>query len=226
MSAAHPGGETFQRARTPAQRAHRRDQILSGAAEMLAEGTVAEITLNELSRRVGLAKSNVLRYFDSLEAILLAVLTDQWASWLDALEAAIADAPRARSSTARARRLCAAIAGTLGDRPILCDLIAASAPILERNISTETATRYKLAAVALTDRLAELSRLALPELGGPAARRFAGYTFIATAGMWPLSHPSEPVRRATDAAALTAAVVPFESSLEQMLTDLVHGLAR
>ena len=29
---------------------------------------MAELSLNELARRVGLAKSNVLRYFDSREA--------------------------------------------------------------------------------------------------------------------------------------------------------------
>ena len=32
---------------------------------MLAEMPVSELTLNELSRRAGLAKSNVLRYFES-----------------------------------------------------------------------------------------------------------------------------------------------------------------
>ena len=36
---------------------------------MLTEKGVAEISLRELSNRVGLAKSNVLRYFDSREAV-------------------------------------------------------------------------------------------------------------------------------------------------------------
>jgi AcrR family transcriptional regulator len=35
---------------------------------MLTEMPVAQTTLDELSRRVGLAKSNVLRYFESREA--------------------------------------------------------------------------------------------------------------------------------------------------------------
>jgi hypothetical protein len=41
------------------------------AAAMLREMPVAELSLNELSRRVGLAKSNVLRYFETREAVLL-----------------------------------------------------------------------------------------------------------------------------------------------------------
>src|ERR1700742_2928047 len=49
---------------------------------MLAEMPVADVTLNELSRRVGLAKSNVLRYFESREAVLLDLLGSQWQEWL------------------------------------------------------------------------------------------------------------------------------------------------
>ena len=52
---------TFQRARNEEQREIRRRAILETAAAMLDEMPVAEVSLNELSRRVGLAKSNVLR---------------------------------------------------------------------------------------------------------------------------------------------------------------------
>src|SRR6185295_16951299 len=51
--------------------------ILDTAAAMLEEMPVSELSLNELSRRVGLAKSNVLRYFDSREAVLLELLDSQ-----------------------------------------------------------------------------------------------------------------------------------------------------
>src|ERR1700733_7845369 len=64
----------FQRARNAEQREARRRAILDTAAAMLAEMPVAQVSLNELSRRAGLAKSNVLRYFESREAVLLALL--------------------------------------------------------------------------------------------------------------------------------------------------------
>ena len=51
---------TFQRARSDEQRAIRRQTILDTAAAMLEEMPASELSLNELSRRVGLAKSNVL----------------------------------------------------------------------------------------------------------------------------------------------------------------------
>ncbi|MGW3960665.1 TetR/AcrR family transcriptional regulator [Amycolatopsis sp. NPDC005003] len=69
---------TFQRARSAEQREERRRTILG----MLDEMPVAEVTLNELSRRVGLAKSNVLRYFESREAVLLELLDRALGTWL------------------------------------------------------------------------------------------------------------------------------------------------
>lgn len=65
---------TFQRARSEEQREARRQAILDVAARMLTQMPVSELTLNALARHVGLAKSNVLRYFESREAILLELL--------------------------------------------------------------------------------------------------------------------------------------------------------
>lgn len=76
---------TFQRARTEEQREIRRRAILDMASAMLDEMPVAAVTLNELSRRVGLAKPNVLRYFESREAVLLELLDrflrSGWRTW-------------------------------------------------------------------------------------------------------------------------------------------------
>src|SRR5579863_3920251 len=77
----------FQRARSEQQREMRRRAILDAATAMLAEMPVAEITLNELSRRTGLAKSNVLRYFESREAVLLELLDSMLQGWLADLAA-------------------------------------------------------------------------------------------------------------------------------------------
>ena len=83
-------GVTFQRARTEEQREIRRQAILDVASAMLDEMPVAAVTLNELSRRVGLAKPNVLRYFESREAVLLELLSHYLQEWLTDLAAELA----------------------------------------------------------------------------------------------------------------------------------------
>src|ERR1700685_3880330 len=143
---------TFQRARSEEQREARRRAILGTAAAMLAEMPVAEVTLNELSRRVGLAKSNVLRYFESREAVLLELLNSADQDWLTQLDhdlmaadlAASHAAPlgQAASIAARCPQLAATVAASLASRPMLCDLISAQAAVLERNVSLEVAARY------------------------------------------------------------------------------------
>ena len=145
---------TFQRARSEEQREVRRRAILDTTATMLAEMPVAEVTLNELSRRVGLAKSNVLRYFESREAVLLELLDSAWQEWLAALETDLGGAIDATAAPAgRGDQLAAALASSLAARPVLCDLLSAQAAVLERNVSTQVAAAYKRAALADVSRL-------------------------------------------------------------------------
>src|ERR1043165_264013 len=127
---------TFQRARSDEQRAVRREAILNTAAAMLQEMPVPDISLNELSRRVGLAKSNVLRYFDSREAVLLELLGGSVDEWIAHLAAEPPSALRRRGAfNRRARQLAHLIATALAERPVLCDLIAAQSAVLEHNVS-------------------------------------------------------------------------------------------
>src|SRR3954449_3979699 len=89
---------TFQRARNDEQREVRRQAILRVAAEMGGQMPVAEVSLNELSRRVGLAKSNVLRYFESREAVLLELLDVFLGSWLAELADELAAGVKAEAA--------------------------------------------------------------------------------------------------------------------------------
>src|SRR5215813_7092611 len=115
----------FQRARSAEQREARRRVILTTAAAMLADLPVADLSLNELSRRVGLAKSNVLRYFESREAVLLELLDDAAREWLDALAATLRETVDAADPLdKRCEAVGAATAVAIAERPGLCELVA------------------------------------------------------------------------------------------------------
>ncbi|MDX3192210.1 TetR family transcriptional regulator [Streptomyces sp. MN03-5084-2B] len=207
----------FQRARRPEQIEARRRAILAVARELLAERPVADISLRELSCRVGLAKSNVLRYFDSREAIFLEVLDGAWTAWLDDLEGALGEPGPAEPGFAREERIAAAIAATLAGQPVLCELMSAMAPVLERNIPVEFARSFKRRAAANTERLGELVRVRVPELPPDAARHFARGVVVLVSGTWPAAHPTAAV-----AAAEQGEPPVFE--LAEGLTNLLAGL--
>jgi AcrR family transcriptional regulator len=172
---------TFQRARTEEQREVRRRAILDGASAMLDEMPVAAVTLNELSRRVGLAKPNVLRYFESREAVLLDLLDRFLQEWLTQLagelESGVDDTlPPAERAVAVAEILSRSLSG----RAVLCELFGAQASVLEHNVSVEVVARYKRASLARLATMAALTQKCLPELGDDAV--FCSLQTMLTAG--------------------------------------------
>ena len=157
---------TFQRARSEEQRAIRRRAILDTAAAMLDEMPVAEVSLNELSRRVGLAKSNVLRYFESREVVLLELLDDFLGNWLADLEDELAAGIEAYAAPeVRAGQLADILSRSLATRVVLCDLFGAQGGVLEHNVSVEVVKRHKRSSLAKLKAMSELVRHHVPELG-------------------------------------------------------------
>ncbi|MBQ1034128.1 TetR family transcriptional regulator [Micromonospora sp. SD19] len=160
---------TFQRARSEEQREIRRRAILETTSAMLDEMPVAEVTLNELSRRVGLAKTAVLRYFESREAVLLDLMDDRTATWLAELEQELADGvDSSRSAPERAEQMADVLSRSLAAQPVLCDLYGAQGGVLEHNVSVEAVRRHKRASLGNLAVMAALVRRHLPEVGDPA----------------------------------------------------------
>jgi AcrR family transcriptional regulator len=215
----------FQRARSEEQRAARRQAILGAAAAMLAEMPVAEVTLNELSRRVGLAKSNVLRYFESREAVLLELLNSADQDWLTQLDHDLMAADPAASIAARYAQLAATVAASLASRPMLCDLISAQAAVLERNVSLEVAARYKRASMADITVLGGLMLRCVPELSAQDAVKLAGVTIMTTAALWPHTQPSAALLAAYQADPELAAMrLDFTATIREVIEVMSAGL--
>ncbi|MDT7783111.1 MAG: hypothetical protein QOF58_1530 [Pseudonocardiales bacterium] len=207
----------FQRARTDEQRTERRRQILDAAAAMLTEMPVAQLSLSALSRRVCLAKANVLRYFDSREAVLLELLEAEMADWVTELE-------RARTPSS-GDQLAELLASTLTNRPVLCDLASAQAAVLEHNISAETATRHKYAAKQSLEELVRIVTRHVPELGGADAISFVQTVMLTAIAAWPCSRPPEAILSAFAADPELAALrIDFTDTVRRTAEVTVSGL--
>ncbi len=193
---------------------------------MLAEMPVTEITLNELSRRVGLAKSNVLRYFESREAVLLELLDSMWQEWLADLEEELGRAVNGNASPIeRAGQLAAALANSLASRPALCDLIGAQAAVLERNVSPQVAAGYKWATLGNVAALGHVARGCIGELGERDSFQLAGTAMMMTGALWPHTQPSAAMLAAyqTDPA-LAASRLDFTATMREVVEVLIAGL--
>lgn len=208
----------FKRARSEEQREQRRRAILDTTASMLGEMPVADLSLNELSRRVELAKSNVLRYFESRESILLELLDAELHDWALELDGALASAPAPVRD--RAARVADVMARSFATRPVMCDLISAQSAVLERNISTGSALRHKHAIRTEVSVVVDAVVRVLPELGTEQAYQAIAYALLMTAGSWPQSAPSPALQAAYEADPEVAATQMDFTGVVRDLTDL------
>ncbi|KUN18805.1 TetR family transcriptional regulator [Streptomyces antibioticus] len=211
----------FQRARSAEQREIRKQAILDAATQLLTEMPVSEISLRELSRRVGLSKTNVVRYFETREAVFFELLNRSLAQWIEDLTAELAEAEDTSSAA-----VTDTLARSLAHHPLLCDLFSALGPELERNISAESARAFKLAHVRLLGALADLLRQHITGLTPDMARELVSLTVVCTAGLWPFAHPSEAVTEAQRHPELAATKVDFAAMLGRTLHLLATGLLR
>ncbi|ACU37064.1 TetR family transcriptional regulator [Actinosynnema mirum] len=215
----------FQRARRPEQVQARRAAILDAAEAALEQRPLDAITLRELSCRVGLAKSNVLRYFGTREAVYLEVLRRRWSSWLDGLEPVLRSCAPEPVPYGRAVAVATAVAGALVADPPLCELFGSMASVLERNVDVDVARGFAAAAGRRSDRLAGLVAERLPHLGAAGTRHFAESVVVVTAGLWGRARPTEEVARASADLGLPAADEVFRAALTESLVNQLIGLA-
>lgn len=224
----------FQRARSAEQREIRKQAILDAATELLGELPVSEISLRELSRRVGLSKTNVVRYFETREAVFFELLNRSLAEWIEELSAELAELAEladldtahtgGTANTGDAEAVTALLARSLSRRPLLCDLFSALGTELERNISADAVREFKLAHVALLADLAALLRRHLPGLTPSEARELVSLTVICTAGLWPFAHPSDAVTEAQRDPGLADTKVDFSERLGRSLHLAATGM--
>jgi AcrR family transcriptional regulator len=198
------------------------------AAAMLDEMPVSEVSLNELSRRVGLAKSNVLRYFESREAVLLDLLDRAFRQWVEQVTGELSAAidPR-RSATVRGDQLATVLARSLANQPVLCDLISAQPGVLEHNVSVDVVVRIKRSGLDSLAALADAVRRHVPELGEGAWPLCLMAVVIAGA-LWTHAQPAPSALAAYEVdPALADLHLDLPGALEGTLATLIAGtLAR
>jgi AcrR family transcriptional regulator len=213
----------FQRARNPGQKEERRIHLLAVARELLAGGLdIQELSLNELARQASMAKSNVYRYFESREAVLLELLRQEFELWAEDLRPALACDPARGPSL---EEIAQAFARTAARRPLLGQLSSILPSIIERNVAVETIRDFKRASLMLMQELAQFLHRCSPSISEAAFEEFAHHMFTLMIGLWPISHPSALAAEALEAPELAAFRHDFEPGFARGLLLLLRGLS-
>jgi len=218
----HPS--PYLRARSPEQKEERRRHLLDTAKSLLLEITDAHpLGINELARKAEMTKSNVYRYFESSEAVLMDLLVDEFAAWHAELSAALA---RGGKSGARIEHIARVFASTISARPLLCRLTSILPSILERKASFERVVDFKSKLLAVKQRAAQDFHARVPQLPVRDFEQVLRHAVPLIIGLWPLSNPAEIAAQVVELPGLESLRYDFEQDLEHALLALMRGMGR
>ncbi|WP_214106925.1 TetR/AcrR family transcriptional regulator [Acrocarpospora catenulata] len=203
------GKAAFIRARRPEQKQLRREAILDAARELARESGVQNVSLGGVAAAVGLAKSNVVRYFGTREEIYLELAAEAWQDWAE-----------------EAVRLLAAgedpvqvLSRTLTERPFFCDLLSQTSITLEHNVSVEAARTYKRTALHVIATLGDAVAAAHPVLNPGEGVELVSAACALAGALHPVVNPPPTMRE------LYAQDPDLAATCPRMMPTLVRALS-
>jgi AcrR family transcriptional regulator len=211
-----------KRARNREAKDERRNDILRAALALFAEHPYDKVTMAALARRTGLAKGTVYLYFDTKEAVFLALLIDQLDDWFSVLR------PRLRemASEGFVDRLPDVFAQTMSDRPALIRLTGLLHTTLERNIDVELARDFKRRLATLMQGPGQILENRIDRFGPGDGSRLLMRMHALTVGLGQMANPSDSVAEAIADPDLLFFRVDFERELGDVLRMLLRGWDR
>ena len=213
---------SWSRARRPEQKRERRNAILSAAVMLLDDKGVESTSLSGIARASGVSKANIYRYFESREAILLALTLDEAEAWLGEVTTRLA--PLAGSGDIRA--VAEVFATTMSTRPRGCALLSSLSSVLERNVGVELIAAFKRQFSTLLEAPTQAVHMALPDLSLDDAGVFMTFFYVFVAGIWPVSDPPPAVAEVLARPEFSDMGVDFEGVVRTHAHTVLRGLCR
>ena len=207
---------TWQRARTPRQKAKREQEIMDAASKLFKEHPYSTITLRAIADEAGFTRSNVYRYFATKEEIFLQMYEDE----LDSCFTQIADALDALPEEAAVEAVVGGFMTGLLAHPRLLELTPLLTTSLEENTSEEHLVEYKLELLQKASHLYESMERHFPGLTLLEGYRLMMYIHSLVAGLWPAANPTPLLARVHQHPALAPLQFEFDPYMRQALEAL------
>ena len=214
-----------RRARAAQDKEARAQEILAAAARLFDREAYASVTMAAVAREASLAKGTVYLYFETKEALFLAVFEDRMEGWFrDVMGRLVAQAGKGGLTGEAIGRL---VARSLADRATLMRLQAILASVLEHNIDVTTALAFKLRMVTTMNAAAGLLEQGVEALRPGDGVRFLMRMHALVVGLYPQAYPAPAVAEALKDPALAALrVTSFEDELAEVVVILLRGWPR
>lgn len=182
----------LRRARTPEAKEGRAKEVLGAAARLLARAEYEGVTMAAVAQAAGLAKGTAFRYFETKEALFLALLLRELQAWGEDLAARLRRLGVRRAAEGLPRALAAALLA----RPMLVRLLSRLHTTLERNVSVPQALAFKQRLLEILSPLAARVEELLPALTPGDGVRFLLRVHALVVGLAQMAAPTPAVEEA------------------------------
>lgn len=206
--------EIRQRAKSPQQKALRRQQILDAAARRFSEAAFDKVNLVEIATDVGITKAALYRYFRSKETLFLALYVQQLAELVDSAEA-----------LDRSLDPADACVTVIEQHPLFLRLNAILHGVLEQNLTVDEARAFKTELLPLMARFAQQLSDWLG-ITPAAAIRWLMHCQASMIGCWHIAYPAANAREVMQQPPFDVLQVEFSEVFRQHIRWLVDGLLR
>jgi AcrR family transcriptional regulator len=176
---------SFQRARQPAQIEQRKEAILRTALLLFQKNGLENVSLTDIAREVGLAKSNIYRYFESREHIYLVVLQRLAARFEQRLYPPLKKL-KGKGNVAKVAEI---VTKAYIDSPQYGELITVVNSVLEKRLTPPLIINFRAVFLERRKRLAAVLASALPAISAEKMLPFTLHIFLHVPGLWTLCYP-------------------------------------
>jgi AcrR family transcriptional regulator len=176
---------SFQRARQPAQIEQRKEAILRTALLLFQKNGLENVSLTDIAREVGLAKSNIYRYFESREHIYLIVLQRLAVRYEQRLYPPLKKL-NGKGSVAKVAEI---VTQAYIDSPEYGELITVVNSVLEKRLTPPLIINFRAVFLERRKRLAAVLASALPAISAEKMLPFTLHIFLHVPGLWTFCYP-------------------------------------
>ena len=211
------GPTDFQRARQPAQIEQRREAILRAALLLFQRTGLENVSLNDIALEVGLAKSNIYRYFESREHIYLIVLQRLAAEFEQRLYSELAAIKGRKTVTKVSDALIAAYLAS----PEYGELITVVNSVLERQLTPELVLNFR---TVFLDRRKRLANALATALRSTAEKTLplTLHIFLHVPGLWTLCFPRTASKELLEESSNRHLLVDFKTEMRRFLQAILR----
>lgn len=209
---------SWQRARSPEQKAERIENILDAAGELFDERSIDDISMTEVADCCGMAKASLYGYFGSKEEVFLFLFRREGHTWLAAIESALKRLKKPNPET-----VAHAIARTTIRHERLCYLATLLHVTLEENTPTQALLEFKLDMRVPLRRFADAVQSVLPDMSADDARTLFIQHHALLVGLWPFANPGHNAASALKDERLNEFHIEFSSVFERSLCALISS---